>query len=180
MLNIQLAKKYAAAMFELSREENRLSQDDAQLALIGSLFEKSRELAAFMDNPQVKPSAKKDLLKKILADDFDDSIRNFMLLLIDKHRISLVNEIITGFHAMSNDAQNIQTVYVKTAYALTDEQEAALRKKLELITKKIIQLKNNIDSSIIGGVIIKTGDRVIDGSIVGQIKSIKKQLVANC
>ncbi|MDQ0203053.1 F0F1 ATP synthase subunit delta [Pectinatus haikarae] len=180
MLNIQLAKKYAAAMFELSQEKNKLALHDSQLAQLSKLFEDNRELKTFMDNPQIKSQAKKELMSQILTDSFDSEICNFMLLLIDKHRISLLSEIITSFHALSNEAQGIQIAYVKTAFPLTEAQHTTLLKKLETITAKTIQLKINIDSSIIGGVIVKIGDRLIDGSVVGQIKSIKKQLVANC
>ena len=180
MLNIQYAKKYAAAMFVWSQEENRLPQHGAQLTQISNLFEDSRELKAFMDNPQIDLQVKKNLMSKILADDFDAPVCNFILLLIDKHRISLLTEIIADFHAFSNKALGIQIVYVKTAFALTDAQRTSLLQKLESITEKTIQLKANIDPSIIGGVIIKSGDRLIDGSVIGQLKSIKKQLVANC
>ncbi|WP_196593114.1 ATP synthase F1 subunit delta [Pectinatus sottacetonis] len=180
MLNIQLVKKYAAAMFELAKEENILSTCDKQLLLLCELFKKNHDLTAFMDNPQIKTQAKKDLMTKILSDGFEQSICNFILLLIDKHRISLLTEIITCFHTLSNEAQGIKIAYVKTAAALTNEHKAALIKKLENITKKSIQLKTHIDKSIIGGIIIKIDDRLIDGSVTSQIKSIKKQLVANC
>ena len=180
MLNILLAKKYAAAMFELAQEENKLSQSDEQLTQIGSLFNECVGLKAFMDNPQVAIQAKKELMKKILPDDFDQSVVNFMLLLVDKHRITLLTEIITSFHALSNEAQGIQLAYVRTAVALTNDQKAALAKKLENVTEKRIQLRERIDPSLIGGIVIKIGDRLIDGSVVGQIKSIKKQLMANC
>ena len=66
MLNILLAKKYAAAMFELAQEENKLAQSDEQLTQIGRLFDECVGLKAFMDNPQVAIQAKKELMKKIL------------------------------------------------------------------------------------------------------------------
>ncbi len=180
MLNIQLAKKYAAAMFELAQEENKLVQCDKQLAQIGKLFKDCPDLKSFMDNPQIDLHAKKDLMSKILSDGFNQSVSNFMLLLIDKHRISLLTEIITSFHELSNEAQGIQVAYAKTAMALSREQKAVLVSKLESITEKRIQLKTATDPSIIGGIIIKINDKLIDGSVVSQIKSIEKQLMANC
>lgn len=180
MLNIQLAKKYAAAMFELSEEENQISTHDSQLAQIDKLFADSQDLKAYMDNPQIKNAAKKDLLQKILGNDIAKSISNFLFLLIDKHRISLLPEIVSSFHAFANEMRNIQVVYVKSASALDNAQQTSLNKKLETITGKTIEMKVTIDPAIIGGLIIKTGDRLIDGSVVGQIKSIKEQLMANC
>lgn len=180
MLNIQLAKKYAAAMFELAQDQNKLALCDKQLTQICELFNTNHDLQAFMDNPQVNITAKKNLIKKILTDEFEPSITNFLLLLIDKHRIILLTEIITSFHTLSNEAQGIQIAYVKTALPLSTGQEEALKKKLEVTTEKTIQLQTRVDKSILGGIIVKINDRVIDGSVVSQLKTIEKQLVTNC
>ena len=88
MLNLQLAKKYAVAMFELAQEENKLVEYGEQLAEISTLFKTQPELKAFMSNPQIQPSAKKELLNKVFGSDIEKSVHNFMLLLIDKRRIA--------------------------------------------------------------------------------------------
>lgn len=179
MLNVQLAKKYAVAMFELAQEEEKLVEYGRQLADIRSLMQTQPLLKAFLSNPQVQPSDKKQLLNKVLGDDVAKSVHNFMLLLIDKHRIALIEEIVGEYEALSNQARNIVVAHVTTASPLNQKQQTALTAKLKAITDKDIQLKTHIDPSIIGGVVVKMGDRLIDGSVTSQIKSLEKQLMAN-
>lgn len=179
MLNLQLAKKYAAAMFELAQEENKLKKYGEQLEEIRQLFASQPMLKAYMGNPQIQSAEKKELLNKVFGDDVEKSVRNFMLLLVDKHRITLIEEIVGKYQALSNEAQNIMIAHVTTAVALTKQQEKALTAKLEAITDKHIQLKTHIDKSIIGGIVVKMGDKLIDGSVTSKIKSLEKQLMAN-
>lgn len=179
MLNLQLAKKYAAAMFELAQEENKLKKYGEQLEEIRQLFASQPMLKAYMGNPQIQSAEKKELLNKVFGDDVEKSVRNFMLLLVDKHRITLIEEIVGKYQALSNEAQNIIIAHVTTAVALTEQQEKALTAKLEAITDKHITLKTHIDTSIIGGIVVKMGDKLIDGSVTSKIKSLEKQLMAN-
>lgn len=179
MLNLQLAKKYAAAMFELAQEENKLKKYGEQLEEIRQLFASQPMLKAYMGNPQIQSAEKKELLNKVFGDDVEKSVRNFMLLLVDKHRITLIEEIVGKYQALSNEAQNIMIAHVTTAVALTEQQEKALTAKLEAITDKHIKLKTHIDTSIIGGIVVKMGDKLIDGSVTSKIKSLEKQLMAN-
>lgn len=179
MLNLQLAKKYAVAMFELAQEENKLVEYGEQLAEISTLFKTQPELKAFMSNPQIQPSAKKELLNKVFGSDIEKSVHNFMLLLIDKRRIALIEEIVGEYEALYNEVRNIVVAHVTTAVAMEKPQEKALTAKLEAITGKHIQLKTHIDKSIIGGVVVKMGDKLIDGSVTSKIKSLGKQLMAN-
>lgn len=179
MLNLQLAKKYAVAMFELAQEENKLVEYGEQLAEIGMLFKTQPALKAFMGNPQIQPAAKKELLNKVFGSDIEKSVHNFILLLIDKRRIALIEEIVGEYEALSNEVRNIVVAHVTTAVPMEQAQEKALTAKLEDITGKHIQLKTHIDKSIIGGVVVKMGDKLIDGSVTSKIQSLGKQLMAN-
>lgn len=179
MLNLQLAKKYAVAMFELAQEENKLVEYGKQLEEIRQLFAAKPELKAFMGNPQIQPKTKKELLNKIFGSDIEKSVHNFMLLLVDKRRITIIEEIVGEYQALSNEVLNIAVAHVTTAVALKEKQQKALTAKLEAITGKHIQLRTHIDKSIIGGVVVKIGDKLIDGSVTSKIKSLEKQLMAN-
>ena len=158
---------------------NKLVEYGEQLAEISTLFKTQPELKAFMSNPQIQPSAKKELLNKVFGSDIEKSVHNFMLLLIDKRRIALIEEIVGEYEALSNEVRNIVVAHVTTAVAMEKPQEKALTAKLEAITGKHIQLKTHIDKSIIGGVVVKMGDKLIDGSVTSKIKSLGKQLMAN-
>ena len=91
----------------------------------------------------------------------------------------MIEEIVGEYEALSNEVRNIVVAHVTTAVAMEKPQQEALTAKLEAITGKHIELKTHIDKSIIGGVVVKLGDKLIDGSVTSKIKSLGKQLMAN-
>lgn len=101
MLNIQLANKYAVAIFELAQEENKLEVYGIQLDEICRLISGQADLKAFMNNPQVQPQAKRELFSKLFKEDLASTVYNFIMLLIDKRRESLLEAIVERYQALS-------------------------------------------------------------------------------
>lgn len=179
MLNIQLANKYAVAIFELAKEENQLEAYGTQLEEVADVIASQADLKAFVQNPQVQPQAKKEILTKLFKEDLASTVYNFIMLLIDKRRESLLAEIVALYQTLSNEARNIVKADVTVAALLNKEQEAGLVAKLEQVIGKKVLIRTHVDKSILGGVIVKIGDKLIDGSIVRQMQSLQKQLMAN-
>jgi F-type H+-transporting ATPase subunit delta len=179
MLNIQLANKYAVAIFELAKEENELEAYGEQLTQVSQVVAAQADLKAFINNPQVQPLAKKELLSKLFKEDLASSVYNFIMLLVDKRRESLLEEIAGRYQALSNAARNIVEAEVTVTSELSDAQKKSLIAKLEKVTGKKVLISTHIDKSIIGGLVVKMGDKLIDGSVVSQMKSLQKQLMAN-
>ena len=179
MLNIQLANKYAVAIFELAQEENKLEVYGIQLDEICRLISGQADLKAFMNNPQVQPQAKRELFSKLFKEDLASTVYNFIMLLIDKRRESLLEAIVERYQALSNDARNIIEAEVTVAAALIQGQQEQLVAKLEQVTGKTVLVSTRVDKSIIGGIVVKLGDKLIDGSVVRRMQSLQKQLMAN-
>ncbi len=179
MLNVQLANKYAVAIFELAKEENQLEAYGDQLAEISQTIAGQADLKAFINNPQVQPQAKKELLSKLFKEGLASSVYNFIMLLIDKRRESILEEIAGRYQALSDAARNIVKAEITVAAALSEAQQASLVAKLEKVTGKTVFVSTHIDKSILGGVIVKMGDKLIDGSVCSQMQSLQKQLMAN-
>jgi len=99
MLNVQLANKYAVAIFELAKEENQLEAYGDQLAEVSQTIAGQADLKAFINNPQVQPQAKKELLSKLFKEGLASSVYNFIMLLIDKRRESILEEIAGRYQA---------------------------------------------------------------------------------
>lgn len=180
MLSTELAKKYAMAMFELAEEEDKLVAWTEELLLVGEVVAQFPEIMMFVRNPQVATAIKKELLEEIFSKEckLDTSVMNFLYLLIDKHRMGIIEEIVKEFHSLSNEARNILLARVITAKALTKKQQNALIEKLQAITGKEIELQLKTRKAIIGGVIVQIGDKLIDGSVSGSLKALEKQLLA--
>ncbi len=179
MLNIQLATKYARAIFELAQEENNLDGYDRDLAKIQADVFDIPDAVKFFQNPLVPHQAKKDLLKKALDGEISDTTMNFLMLLVDKSRIGIFSEIYEIFTGLKNQAQGILVADVTFAFPLTKTQETQLTKKLATVTGKKVKIRKHEDKSILGGLIVTIGDKRIDGSAAGRLRSLKSSMAVN-
>ena len=137
------------------------------------------ELKDFLTNPQIQPEDKKQVLLRLLKDQVSPMMMNFLLLLVDKRRIVLLEAINDCYQELSNKAQGIIVADVTTAYELKAELRSRLSSKLESVTGKKVQLRTHQDQSIIGGVVVKIGDTRIDGSVIGRLQALKAELMAS-
>jgi len=176
MLNIQLATKYSRAIFELAQEENKLDDYAKDLLQVYEDVFSLPEAVKFFQNPLIPHQAKKDLLAKAFEKEISPEVFNFLMLLVDKNRIGIFNEIYEIFNGLKNQAQGILVADVVTAFALTKTQESQLTKKLAAVTGKKIQIRKHEDKSILGGVIVTIGDKRIDGSAAGRLRALKGTL----
>jgi F-type H+-transporting ATPase subunit delta len=179
MLNIQLARKYGVAIFEIAKEENQLEKYGKELAQVSHDLFSQADLKGFLTNPQVQPQAKKELITKLLKGEVSDLMFKFLLLLVDKRRIVLLEAINECYQELSNKAQGIVIADVTSAFDLKSELKASLGSKLEEVTGKKVQLRMHEDKGIIGGVVVKIGDKRIDGSVTGRLQALKAELMAS-
>ncbi|VBB09238.1 atpase oscp/delta subunit [Lucifera butyrica] len=173
----QLADKYAQAIYELAVENNKLESVGKELAAVGSTIEGQEELATLLYHPRVPAEAKKEVLRQIFQSELTDFVYKFLLLLVDKRRETALPDILKEYNQLANQARNIAEAEVTTALPLTPEEEEALAKKLSTVTGKQVILKTNINKSIIGGVIVRMGDKLIDGSVARQMQMLKTALM---
>lgn len=179
MLNIQLARKYGTAIFEIANEDNKLEEYGRELADVSQALFAQAELKDFLTNPQIQPEDKKQVLLRLLKDQVSPMMMNFLLLLVDKRRIVLLEAINDCYQELSNKVQGIIVADVTTAYELKAELRSRLSSKLESVTGKKVQLRTHQDQSIIGGVVVKIGDTRIDGSVIGRLQALKAELMAS-
>lgn len=177
MLANQLAVKYAQAIFELAAEKQLLDQVEAELTMVETQIKTYSDLATLIYHPQVLPKAKKETITKLFGNEVADFVLKFLLLLVDKRRESILPGIIREYIKLANSARHIVEAEVTTAMPLEPQQEEALIAKLALVTGKKIVLKAQIDTAIIGGVIVKIGDKLIDGSVARQLEMLKNTLL---
>ncbi len=179
MLNIQLAGKYARAIFELAEEEKKLDAYDKDLNKVKQDIFDIPEAVSFFKNPLVPHQAKKDLLTKALKKEISETVMNFLLLLVDKSRIGIFSDIYEIFTGLKNKAQGIVIADVTGAFPLSTKQENQLTKKLSELTGKKIRIRTHEDKTILGGLIVTIGDKRIDGSAAGRLRSLKSSLATD-
>ncbi|HCB92839.1 MAG: ATP synthase F1 subunit delta [Selenomonadaceae bacterium] len=179
MLNLQLARKYSKAIFEIAQEEKKLEAYGKELETVRKELFNSDEVRSFFRNPQVQPEAKKELLKKCFKGELSDMVYHFLLLLVDKRRIGIFEAIEEDFRALSNQAQGIVIADVTTARGIGGAQQAKLAEKLASVTGKKVKLRLHENKDIIGGVVVKIGDKRIDGSVTGRLENLKRELLGS-
>lgn len=177
MIASQLALRYAEALYELAAEKQALDSVEQELKLVEETLTGSEEFATLLNHPQVPVDAKKDTVLKVFGQELSEYVRNFLLLLIDKRRESALLSIIREYRSLANQARNIAEAEVTSAMPLAEAEQKALIAKLSAVTGKNIVLKAHVDERIIGGVIVKMGDKLIDGSVARQLKALEAALL---
>ena len=176
MLNIQLASKYATAIFELAQEENKLDAYDKDLAKVRADVFAIPEAVKFFQNPLVPQQAKKDLLVRAFDKEISATVMNFLMLLVDKKRIGVFCEFYDIFTSLKNKAQGILIADVTSAFPLSKKQQDQLTRKLSTLTGRKVKVRTHKDTSILGGLIVKIGDKRIDGSAAGRLRALQASM----
>lgn len=173
------AKRYAEALVDISLESNQLDDYQQQLQTISDIYMKEDELRTFLNDNRIKPSTKKELIKKVFEGKLKIEILNFLLLLIDRRRIDLLPEICKEYVLIANKKRNILNMTIISVEPLTELQINDITQKyMKKYNASSFNVKNLIDKSIMGGIIVKIGDTVYDGSVRKRLEDLKNVLVS--
>lgn len=174
--NTEVAQPYAQALLSIAQSKNLTEDFGTDARTLLNLLSENQQLRNFIDNPFIASENKKALIKQILGE-ASPYLRNFLLLLVDKRRIFFLEEILQQYLALLRQLNQTVLAEVTSAVALTEDQQQAVKEKVLAITKaRQVELATKVDSSLIGGVIIKVGSQVIDSSIRGQLRRLSLRL----
>lgn len=169
---ITLARPYAKAAFEFAKDDSAVDQWSKDLTVAAGLAQNNQVLNYF-NQPNVMVD---DLVQLVCGDSAGESYKNFVRLLAENNRLSLLPEIAELFQFYSEQDSKALSVDVYSAIELTDAQKEAMTAALSKRTNKQISLNTHIDESLMGGARIHCGDLVIDGTLRGKIDRLKTQL----
>lgn len=174
---IMIAKRYSQALFELAKDDEELKSFLANLNTIQATINQNIDLKTFLSHPVFDIETKKEVIKEIFEAEIDKNILNFLFVLIDRNRVYALDAIVNHFDCLIDTKYNLLTVEVVTAIELTDEIKNKLIDKLQNIYNKQIKIKTKIDEDILAGMMLKIGDKVIDGSIKAKLNKMKSTLI---
>ena len=176
-LTKKIASPYARALFDFSIEQNIMHQVTADFQNLEIFLNESSELSNYLSNPIVSQVAKRDILTKTLQSQINTETFKFLMILVTRDRINLLESIITNYFELVYETASIKMVKVISASEFSISQENTLIKKLkELTNAREIRLDVKIDPSLIGGFLIKTESKVIDFSIKNQLENLARYL----
>lgn len=170
------ANVYSEALFSLALEENRVDELEKELKTLCGLVDENPEFMEFLVTPKVSKEEKRSFVDSVLGDKFSQEIVNLTKVLIDKKRGSELWDIAEVFQHTVLTHRGMVAASAYTAVPLSDVELENLRAKLIQLTGKQISLDNIIDASVIGGIRLKVGDRVIDGSLKRRLEDLKDNL----
>lgn len=171
-----VAARYAEALFELAKEEEKIDLWQQQMDLVQQVVDEHPEIIRILTHSKVEQAEKKSIVEQVFSS-LDRSVFNFLRLLVDKGRMNYLHDIAISFHRMCNDAKGVQEGTVYSAYPLSDEEismlEAAVSKKLD----KKVELKTKLDDRLILGAKIVIDGKVIDGSLKNRVEMLRTSLL---
>jgi len=176
MSDRSLARRYAQALFMSSREKNMLDQVEKELGLVVDAIDQSEELRQLVERQLIPPRDKIAIFEGLFKGRVSDMTMSFLKLVFEKRRERYLKDMLGEFRGLADSARGVVEVEVRTAMEMTPEQEGQIRKRLAAITGKDVRLVKKVDRGLIGGIVIKIGDRVYDGSAVNQLQALKKHL----
>ena len=171
------AKRYAQAAFELASESNSLSDWGVALGRIAE-FMGNPEVEGVLENTRIATDAKLALIESALIDVSPQAL-NLARLIVRKGRTRLAPEIATEFARLSDESQGISHAIAVTAVPLSEAERVALVDRLQAQTGKRILLETEVDPSLIGGLRLQIGDKMVDGSTRARLSALRENLVGS-
>lgn len=172
-----LDRRYALALYEVAEEKGKVEIFLDDLREIVEVMNNDEDFLKIIKHPEISISRKKKLFTKIFKDKVDDDLLSFLLILIEKDRILFLKEKLIEMEKIHLDRNNTLLANVKTVIPLDELQKKQLIDGLEKKYDKKVILKEEIDKSVIGGVYVRVGDDVIDGTIKSKINEMKKLML---
>ena len=173
MIKSQVGRRYSKAIFEIAEEKNQVKEIYEMLNSAMVLYRTDKEFKNFMLNPLIDNEQKKSVLNEIFGKDNSENL-NILLYILDKGRMNCIKYIVAEYLKIYYRKNRILDVKATFTKELTDEQKKKLIDKLSQKTGKEINLEIKIDKNILGGGIIKIGDKIIDGSIRRELDNWRK------
>lgn len=178
MSDVVVAKRYADALFRLGQEQQKLEQFVEDFKIIQPVFQNDKKLAKFLAHPKIDNAKKKQLVVEVFQG-ADKTILNTLQLLLDRHRTTIIPSIIDEFISLVNDAKGMANATVYSTRKLADNEKSQLERSFAArLGKSAVQLNNIVDPNILGGIKIRVGNTIYDGTVKGKLNRISRSIVS--
>ena len=171
----QIATVYARSLFEVAQESGTLDVVREQLGQVADALADNRELSVFFFSPYFSTEEKKQGLHKVV-EDADPAVVNFLELLVEQHRMPVLFRIRRHFDALWEDANKLLPVQLTSAVTLDASVAEQLGEAVGKATGRKVELTSEVDPGILGGVVLRVGNSILDASIRNRLELLRKQV----
>ena len=168
-----LDKRYALALYQVAEEKGKVKEYLGDLRAICDLIDNNSDFREVIKHPQISSKKKKETFIKIFKGNIDEDLLSFLLILIEKDRISYIREKLNEMEKIHLERENTLIAVVKTAVPLLENEFETLKENLEKKYDKKIIMTTQVDKTILGGVFVRVGNDVIDGTVRSKIDEMK-------
>ncbi|MFZ7119678.1 MAG: ATP synthase F1 subunit delta [Eubacteriaceae bacterium] len=171
-----VSKKYASALMDVAKENANLDEVYEQFKIVIDELTTDKRIWMLLNIPSMDTKMRKNLISDIFKNSLNQYLYNFIMILFDKNRFNELKFIFLSFKELYLMEKNMIEVTVVSVLELSESQKNTLKVKLEKQYNKIVILHNKIDKTILGGLIIYVGEKVIDGSIKSKLMNLRNDL----
>lgn len=171
-----VSERYALSLYEIAKQENKVQAFMDELNAICDIFSQNPDFMKVLKNPSIRFAEKQKTLSAVFEGKLDPYVLNFLMLITERHRISLIFEMAEGYKQQYYFEEGICEVTAITAEKMDDALTEKLKNKMCAVTGKKVVLKTVVDESIIGGIVIKVDNKQIDTSVRTRINELAQQL----
>ena len=169
--------RYAESLFDLAKEENKVTQYLDDIKLVGEVLDSDPQIVQFFNHVLIENDKKIQLLDQSFKGNVDQYVLNFLKLLVQSRRIRYIDDIVKSYIKLSNQYLGIEEGMIYTPYELTDQQIQDIEKAISQKENKKVTLKVSIDPSLLGGIKVQISNRIYDGTIKNKVETLKKELL---
>jgi F-type H+-transporting ATPase subunit delta len=167
-------KRYAKALFQVARDHEMVDSIGSQLAAISQAVESHASIRNFLEHPNVDASVKVSLIKQAVGEHLSQYVLKLLQLLIERGRASAISGVYGAFVSIADEALGRAHAYVTSAFPLSTQQQQEIIARFSNITGKEMSLETEVDSSLLGGIRVRIGDTMYDGSLATKLATLEK------
>ena len=169
-----VAKDYAAALFMLGAEENRLDGFCADIQLVRDMFRENPEYIDLLASPALDSAEAEQIVCQAFQDSVDADVLSFLHILCQRGHIRQIDECCQEFETLYKTSKNISTAHIVSAVALSADQQTALKAKLEKALGRTVELVCRVDDTLMGGLTVTVDGKLMDGSLKHRLNEVKE------
>jgi F-type H+-transporting ATPase subunit delta len=171
----EIARVYARSLFEVAQERDLLDVIREQLGQFADALHESRELATFFFSPYFSSEEKKGALERTI-EGAEATFMSFLELLIEEHRMPAIFRIRERYEALWDEVNRLLPVDVTSAVELDEQTVSAIGDRIREQTGQNVELSSHVDSGILGGIVLRVGNSILDASIRNRLNQLRKQV----
>ncbi|EPF81653.1 F0F1 ATP synthase subunit delta [Acinetobacter rudis] len=174
---LTLARPYAKAAFAFASEQGATDNWSNALQVLSAAVQ-DEAFSAYLSRPELTPAEQVSVFAKLLGDDLNDAVSNFLVLLAENDRLALMPEIFTEYEQLKLQDNNTTDVVIESAMELSAEQVETLSAALAKRFNSVVNVSVTVNPALIAGVVIRAGDQVIDDSALNKLEKMRTRLLA--